>query len=393
MAEEIVNASGGGKILKYNPLTGQWETRPNVQDGNSLVLISDWYKESDIDDSGFSEAAADSIFAGLMQLNKQEQNKIFSSPLHLIGHSLGTIVNSEILQRLGTYRPDIRNIHVTNLDIHDFSQPNLGRLGFSWDDFHEPEVKVWDNVGFAENYYQILAENNLFYFASMTPNGRSLQRPLYFPSEQNYYPNVDLEVFLNQKVGFQEDDAGNLNPTFTSAGVGPHSRVWRWYAGTINLSLTKFETGKEPIFRKSGDERKFNYFGGDELYDATGQPHPWYVPQENNLYQPEGFAANPNDAPWEGIGVGWYYSVLGGGEQARPQRRGQRFPITTDNTHYLEKGVTPEQSVVKINDKYAAVPSIFNGNFEAGTIRRKNDLYLALEKFLDGHFMEVLYLA
>ncbi|MFM6661907.1 MAG: Ig-like domain-containing protein, partial [Microcystis panniformis] len=271
MAEEIVRSAGGGEVRKYNPQTGLWDLRttipktdPEVK-GNSLVLISDWYKESDIDDSGFSEAAADAIFASLVQLNDQEGDKVFNSPLHLIGHSRGTIVTSEIIQRLGTYRPDIKNIHLTTLDVHDFRQDNLNVLGFKWADFQEPDVTVWENVNFADNYYQDLAENNLAGLSSSTPNGRSLL-------------NTNLDIYLNGKVGFQKDDAlGQFNgiairtalaalrgavrrglPGAVISGliqavkeavnaetrspvVGPHSRVWRWYAGTTNLSLTGFD--------------------------------------------------------------------------------------------------------------------------------------------------------
>ncbi len=410
MAEEIVRSAGGGEVRKYNPQTGLWDLRttipktdPEVK-GNSLVLISDWYKESDIDDSGFSEAAADAIFASLVQLNDQEGNKIFNSPLHLIGHSRGTIVTSEIIQRLGTYRPDIKNIHLTTLDVHDFRQDNLNVLGFKWADFQEPDVTVWENVDFADNYYQDLAENNLAGLSSSTPNGRSLL-------------NTNLDLYLNGKVGFQKDDAlGQFNgiairtalaalrgavrrglPGAVISGliqavkeavnaetrspvVGPHSRVWRWYAGTTNLSLTGFDfavdnqgnrrvnESKEPLFRKLGNEREFRLLGGDRLYDNNGVPHPWYIPRE--------FEDIPSATPWEGIGVGWYYSVLGGGTDARPNNTVVGLPVDRDNTHPNEKGVTPDQ-VVKEN---SAIPSIFNGHFEAGTIRRGERLWFASEE-------------
>jgi hypothetical protein len=35
----------------------------------------------------------------------RSQGAIFNSPLHFVGFSRGTVVNSEIIQRVGTYFP------------------------------------------------------------------------------------------------------------------------------------------------------------------------------------------------------------------------------------------------------------------------------------------------
>ena len=45
---------------------------------------------------GFSEAAADTFYSSLAQLNDESGGKIFQSPIHLIGHSRGTVVNMPI---------------------------------------------------------------------------------------------------------------------------------------------------------------------------------------------------------------------------------------------------------------------------------------------------------
>ncbi|MEM9120625.1 MAG: hypothetical protein AAGD09_22495 [Cyanobacteria bacterium P01_F01_bin.56] len=71
------------------------------------------------------------------------------------------MVNSEIIQRLGTYYPNAGGVvrdengqviagdlHMTTIDPHDFDQPSLGPV---YRDFKEPEVQVWDNVTFADN--------------------------------------------------------------------------------------------------------------------------------------------------------------------------------------------------------------------------------------------------
>ena len=148
----------------------------------------DWFKESDIDDSGFSEAAADAFLAALVNLNNELGGSVFNSPMHFIGHSRGTVVNSELIQRLGAYFPDIPSIQMTTLDPHDQDQPSLnvplgtilGALGavpglegaatiagalvnaagintIHYGNFDDPNVTRWSNVTFADNYYQDVA--------------------------------------------------------------------------------------------------------------------------------------------------------------------------------------------------------------------------------------------
>src|SRR3546814_4425368 len=70
------------------------------------------------------------------------QGKILSTPMHFIGHGRGTVVNSEIIQRLGTFFPGAGypggspsgggdtqagnpGIHMTTLDIQDGNQASL----------------------------------------------------------------------------------------------------------------------------------------------------------------------------------------------------------------------------------------------------------------------------
>ena len=231
----IAQAGGGGIVLEYNKQTGQWvdATKKRADGtfpasavgaaalakaaGKSVVLVSDWDAESDIADSGFAEAAADSLYASLVDLNSQTNGALFQSPLHFIGHSRGTSVNSEIVQRLGINFTDVTNITLTSLDPHDQNQPSLDiplagvlktavnalkvaeglaagsalignftanvtvklldalqsglnqalmaaqKLGVDIDpikyaDFQDPDVQYWSNVAFADNYYQQAAD-------------------------------------------------------------------------------------------------------------------------------------------------------------------------------------------------------------------------------------------
>ena len=214
LGKSIAKAGGGGITASYDEELGQWIiyndgadgqqngkvlTASNAPLGKSLVLLPDWIDESNISDSGFSEAAADAFFASLVQINVQLGGKVFVSPLHFIAHSRGASVNSEIIQRLGTYFPNLR-VRMTTLDPHDFKQPALdipaGKLAeavseallvvatknlpaaealnalikpflsvaigavdastIAYAEFLDPNVVRWSNVTFADNYYQTL---------------------------------------------------------------------------------------------------------------------------------------------------------------------------------------------------------------------------------------------
>ncbi len=82
LAHLIADASGGGVVLSYNKNTGEWFDQNSrlsgtaaLQSGKAVVLVSDWYKESDISDAGFAEAAADAMYASLADLNNRDQRR------------------------------------------------------------------------------------------------------------------------------------------------------------------------------------------------------------------------------------------------------------------------------------------------------------------------------
>jgi hypothetical protein len=98
----------------------------------------------------------------LVQLNKDysgtNANTLFKSAFHFIGQGRGAVVNSEIIQRLGTFYPKAKNadlfpdLQMTTIDPHDFNQPSLGKT------YVDPQIQVWDNVTFADNYTFTIGE-------------------------------------------------------------------------------------------------------------------------------------------------------------------------------------------------------------------------------------------
>jgi hypothetical protein len=304
--------------------------------------------------------------------------KIFDSPLHFVAHSRGAIVTSELLQRLGEYenrvlslQPGYRpfDIQLTTLDIHDEflgPQNNLKPLGIDWTDFDEPSVYAWTNVDFADNYYEFLSQTHLTVplNQSANPDGRVL-------------PSADLNISLNGLAGFVTDDANVSLSDLSNKHyfLGPHSRVWRWYAGTTDLTIDHFELNtpnNEPIFRSLVDIPRFTPPSRvilTPLGFATFQPEPiggggdqpWYVPKE--------FEPDTANTPWEGIGAGWAFSELGGSKDQRNISLGVRQNLSFDNTEALQK-ITSDQ----VFWTGSAVPSVFNGDFELGNMRRGDRL-------------------
>ncbi|WP_353955672.1 putative Ig domain-containing protein [uncultured Sphingobium sp.] len=456
MGEMISRLGGGGIVLLYDKNKGTWAdmsdpTRVVTGDmlaayaGKPVVLISDWVRESAHAEAGFSEAAADSLFAALMDLDAESNNTLLSSPLHFIGHSRGTVVNSEIIQRLGYYGRVTSGIHMTTLDPHDFVQDSLDipvntllniakayssfkslalavrsvatavgavgsavgsggltlvatgailggvgkgmveaagaakmafriqkfqdlaqTLGIQLDpvkfgDFLDPDVKLWSNVSFSDNYYQDAASQT---FTTATPNGRDIG-----PTDISRY----LGGVVPGVSGFNLDDFAGLG-----AG-GPHSRVWQWYAGTIDTNMTKFQ-GLDIYRRITDDGIRPKVFGIPSLDQWNMEP--WYFVDPGKVTSSsmsvrigaanQMVTGNTTSTTHfnitDGVGTGWFYSVAGGGADFRPIISGGEVDVTTDNSEAPNPGGS-------------AVQSIFNGNFEQGT---RESLNVHLERIATG---------
>jgi hypothetical protein len=337
--------------MRYDYAINRWEwlnfdgsvtfSPPTHKLGVPLVLIPGWKQppEATAFNSGFTEAAADASFASLVALNQSLENTLFDSPMHFMGFGRGTAIDNEIVQRLGTYFPLAggtslvnRDLQMTTIDPHDFDQDYL--LG-TLKSFRAPSVRIWENVTYADNYYQ-----NVPAVDTQETNTRAGRR----------IAEADGNVYLGGS-----DETGSLDG---SSRIGftehitdgkPHMHALTWYGGTANLSGSQLPLRNgEKIYRRLGDL---------EL-DSSGNPTTptWYTPDRTNA----NFTHGEQRAPWEGIGTGWFYSVLGGGSQLRPYdvNVSNRVPLTEDNTY------TDETIGNKMRGDYA-VPTLFNGNFDA----------------------------
>src|SRR4028118_1752613 len=304
--------------ITFSPPTHKW--------GAPLVLIPGWEQppEASAFNSGFTEAAADASFASLVALNQSLENTLFNSPMHFMGFGQGTAIDTEIVQRLGTYFPLAggtshvnRDLQMTTIDPDDFEQDYL--LG-TLKSFRDPSVRIWENVTYADNYYQDVPTVN-----TQETNTRARRR----------IAEADWNVHLggsdgSSRIGFTEH---------TTDGK-PHIHALTWYGGTANLSGSQLPSRNgEKIYRRLGDLLEL---------DSSGNPTTptRYTPDRTNA----NFTHGEQPASWEGIGTGWFYSVLGGGSQLRPYdvNVSNRVPLTEDNT-YTDETIGNKMRAVALN--------------------------------------------
>lgn len=176
MAKAILSkVKGNGCIYRYQKESGIFLPLDNdkCKEGEKILMF-DWASESNSISAGYSEAAGDALFNALLWGEKQ--GKFGLKNIHFIGHSRGTVVNTEVVERLlylknnYTKYMDIVSVdQVTNLDPHDWGGGgNLGlHVADDWDnhpkivDITFPPKRVpnngviaWEGVVFSDSYYQ-----------------------------------------------------------------------------------------------------------------------------------------------------------------------------------------------------------------------------------------------
>ncbi len=125
LADAIRDRLGTGRIVVYDPGSGALLpcAHPACDDppGTSgpVLVVMDWAEQSNDLGSGFSEAAAEALFADLVEWSLADADpRVDLARLHLVGHSRGAVVNGEVAERLiaaGLPAP----AQMTTLDPHD----------------------------------------------------------------------------------------------------------------------------------------------------------------------------------------------------------------------------------------------------------------------------------
>ncbi len=225
MANEIIANAGSGKRidLEFDDATITNGASATLAPSGETVVVFDWSDKSDnitpADDAepGWREAAGDLLANWLLGTGLAHAAVAASAPIHFIGHSFGTVVNSEAIRRLGVFGIEVDQM--TTLDPHDQDQDWIADAkdypgDHPWD---EPKVTVWSNVEFADNYW----EDNAGSPTDPTDNTLVWQLPVGHPIQGAAQRDLtdETEVDLNE-----------------ASAWAAHSRIHEWYYQTINGS-------------------------------------------------------------------------------------------------------------------------------------------------------------
>ena len=237
---------------------------PSATGTGEIIVKLDWSQmagspdplSSAIDLSTSNVAWAVSQF--LMRTNlipELNGHALVEYPIHLIGHSRGGSLMSEISRVLGTN--GIWIDHLTTLDPHPLNNDGNNDSPITVVD---APVHTYANVLFHDNYYQQLGNGGL------DPDGE----PVAGAYVRQLSPANDLEG------GYINDPFDIFNDTYEY-----HSNVHLWYHGTIDLYVPT----------------SYNDDGTIITLDATMRTN-WWVSSEN-----------------EGVTAGFYYSLIGDGDR------------------------------------------------------------------------------
>jgi len=211
----------GGQV--YHLSDGAYEQIRDGSPSGEKILMFDWLQESVHPMYGYAEGAADVLVALLVHGAQNDEWSL--DQLHVIGHSRGTIVGSEAIQRLGLLASSGEttlsiddDIHFTPIDPHpwddeieDFDSPADGLTSLL--SAHDNDVNgainegvlCWSNVGYADHYWQ--------------------QRGIF-------------DLYLDNLSGLDDVMGCDYNRSLNDATVGgeavTHGNIYQWYGETID---------------------------------------------------------------------------------------------------------------------------------------------------------------
>jgi len=221
---EAESVAGNSWLFDYDHARGGFHASQSVlptpaqQDASGeIVLLFDWSLASRQVSEGWAESSGDALFSMLVDLELVDPATGSGVPLHVIGAGMGASVASEAVERLGYFDVDVD--HLTYLDPHDFDQGLVYDSAQDFDSLAQLPgygVAVWDNVDFADVYYQTRATNGPDLSDSLVPAGRPI------PGAYNYWLNDSTSQLPDSPY-----DELNI--------FGDHEYVWAgFYLSTIN---------------------------------------------------------------------------------------------------------------------------------------------------------------
>jgi hypothetical protein len=234
---------------------------PSTTDSGEIIVKLDWSQMAggltapyDLSTSNVAWAVSQVLMLtnAIPELNG---HPLVEFPIHLIGHSRGGSLMSEVGRILGTNGVWVD--HLTTLDPHPLN--NDGNDDFPITVVDAP-VHTYANVLFHDNYWQNLGNG------SLDPDGEAVAGAYV----RQLGPAYDLAE------GYYNDPLDIFNDTYEY-----HSNVHLWYDGTIDLNVPT----------------SYNDDGTIITIDTTMRSS-WWLTSED-----------------EGVIAGFYYSLIGGGDR------------------------------------------------------------------------------
>ena len=198
----FVDIGGGTYQLVWSRLGG---TQPSLTDSGEIIAVLDWSQLAD--GNVFNTYQIAGVVASVLQntnfISEMNGHALCELPLHLIGHSRGGSVMSEVSLRLGTNGAWVD--HLTTLDPHP-----LNNDGFS-DPYSavDAPVRTYQNVLFHDNFWQ---DQSLLVHGE--PVSGAYVRQLY-----NIYGGYQSTAFFYE-----------------------HANVHLWYHGTVDERVPANDT-------------------------------------------------------------------------------------------------------------------------------------------------------
>jgi hypothetical protein len=274
--------------------------------GSGDVLYLDWADTSNIQSNGWAEAAAHELVAGVLDrlmIDGVERD------IHFIGHSRGAVVISQAIKRLAPFKTSatdgarlVGRIQMTTLDPHPANHDPISIIQDPDRIFDavDPPVVVWDDVDFADSYFQHTMKENL---GVLDPQGQNV----------NGASNLDVSPNVANWIVTRE--------LYSKDYESDHSDVHDWYHWTIDtdgipnspLYTDEYLMAEEADFADGSEDRASLFTvteeGGGQRDGESGRTIGFY----DSLTQPGGASMQP---PTSTVPIGDVSDVVFNGDFA-----------------------------------------------------------------------------
>jgi len=222
MANEIIAKAGGNGQIATITVTGSqgnlvatcsnWNFNLSNSTSAEIVVLVNWTSVSNHLTTGITAQSVAAVVTPKIYQSQNGQIPLSEMPIHLIGHSRGGGMVSEITRLLGLQGIEVE--HLTTLDPHPLTNTDPQGLNppFGPGQTIDTPVQIYENVLFADNYYQTIEY----------PKGQMLN-------------GAYNRLWTNLPGGYHNETGYTFNISGTSYNFSDHLNVILMYHGTIDL--------------------------------------------------------------------------------------------------------------------------------------------------------------